>query len=182
MPSRCPRTRRIRPQRKPLVVFSPKSMLRHKEAISTMDEMANGQFRLVIGETEELDPNEVTRVLLCSGKIYYELLAARRERGIKNIAIVRLEQLYPFPETAYRAELARYPNASEVVWCQDEPRNQGAWYFIASRQHLAGSLSEKQRLLLVSRPASASPAVGYLAKHNAQQKALIDSALGKIDY
>ena len=176
------RRQAIRPQRKPLVVFSPKSMLRHKEAISTMDEMANGQFKLVIGETEELDPNEVTRVLLCSGKIYYELVAARRERGIRNIAIVRLEQLYPFPETAYRAELARYPNASEVVWCQDEPRNQGAWYFIASRQHLAGSLSEKQRLLLVSRPASASPAVGYLAKHNAQQKALIDSALGKIDY
>ncbi|MQY50254.1 2-oxoglutarate dehydrogenase E1 component [Rhodocyclus tenuis] len=172
----------VRPQRKPLVVFTPKSLLRHKDATSTLDEMANGEFRRVIGEVDPLDPAAVTRIVVCSGKIYYELLAARRERKIGHIAIVRLEQFYPFPEALYKAELARYPNASEVVWCQEEPRNQGAWYWMASRQHLSHSLSENQRLLLVSRPASASPAVGYLAKHNAQQKAVIDSALGEIEY
>ncbi|MBK1679521.1 2-oxoglutarate dehydrogenase E1 component [Rhodocyclus tenuis] len=176
------RRQAVRPQRKPLVVFSPKSLLRHKDAVSTMDEMVNGEFRRVIGEVDDLDPAAVTRVVLCSGKVYYELIAARRERKIGHIAIVRLEQLYPFPEDSFAAEIARYPNATEVVWCQDEPRNQGAWYWIASRQHLSGPLSDKQRLLLVSRPASASPAVGYLAKHNAQQRALIDSALGAIDY
>lgn len=176
------RRQAVRPQRKPLVVFSPKSLLRHKDAVSSMDELVNGEFRRVIGEVDDLDAAAVTRVVLCSGKIYYELIAARRERKIGNIAIVRLEQLYPFPEDSFAAEIARYPNATEVVWCQDEPRNQGAWYWIASRQHLSGPLSDKQRLLLVSRPASASPAVGYLAKHNAQQRALIDSALGAIDY
>jgi 2-oxoglutarate dehydrogenase E1 component len=179
------RRQAVRQQRKPLVVFTPKSLLRHKDAISSMDEMVNGQFHGVIGEStgiDALDPAAVTRIVLCSGKVYYELIAARRERKIGNIAIVRLEQLYPFPEDSFKAELARYPNASEVVWCQEEPRNQGAWYWIASRQHLSGPLSDKQRLLLVSRPASASPAVGYLAKHNAQQKTLIDSALGEIEY
>jgi 2-oxoglutarate dehydrogenase E1 component len=172
----------VRNQRKPLIVFSPKSLLRHKDATSSLDELTKGEFRRVIGEVDELDAKKVTRVVLCSGKIYYELVAARRDRKIGNIAIVRLEQLYPFPEESFKAELAKYPKATEIVWCQDEPRNQGAWYWIASRQHLARSLTAKQHLLLVSRPASASPAVGYLAKHNAQQKALIESALGKIEY
>jgi len=172
----------VRNQRKPLVVFSPKSLLRHKDATSSLDELTKGEFRRVIGEVDDLDAKKVTRVVLCSGKIYYELVAARRDRKIGNIAIVRLEQLYPFPEESFKAELAKYPKATEIVWCQDEPRNQGAWYWIASRQHLARSLTAKQHLLLVSRPASASPAVGYLAKHNAQQKALIESALGKIEY
>lgn len=176
------RRQAVRQQRKPLVVFTPKSLLRHKDAISSLAEMVDGQFHGVIGEVDALDPAAVTRIVLCSGKVYYELVTARRERKIGHIAIVRLEQLYPFPEESFKAELARYPNASEVVWCQEEPRNQGAWYWIASRQHLSGPLSDKQRLLLVSRPASASPAVGYLAKHNAQQKALIDSALGEIEY
>ena len=176
------RRQAVRNQRKPLVVFSPKSLLRHKDATSTMDELAKGEFQRVIGEVDALDAKKVTRVIFCSGKIYYDLVAARRERKITNIAIARLEQLYPFPEESFKAELARYPKLTEVVWCQDEPRNQGAWYWIASRQHLARSLNEKQKLLLVSRPASASPAVGYASKHLAQQKELIESALGKIEY
>ncbi|MFB0936899.1 MAG: 2-oxoglutarate dehydrogenase E1 component, partial [Propionivibrio sp.] len=134
----------------------------------------------VIGEVDPLDRDKVTRVIFCSGKVYYELVAARRERNIQHIAIARLEQFYPFPQEAFEAELARYPAATEVVWCQEEPRNQGAWYWIASRQHLSRSLGGKQELLLGSRPASPSPAVGYYSKQNAQQKALIDSALGEI--
>ncbi|MFZ2853751.1 MAG: 2-oxoglutarate dehydrogenase E1 component [Rhodocyclaceae bacterium] len=176
------RRQAVRKQRKPLVVFSPKSLLRHKDATSTMDELSKGEFQRVIGEVDQLDAKKVTRVIFCSGKIYYDLVAARRERKITNIAIARLEQLYPFPEESFKAELAKYPKMTEVVWCQDEPRNQGAWYWIASRQHLARSLNDKQKLLLVSRPASASPAVGYASKHLAQQKDLIESALGKIEY
>jgi len=176
------RRQAVRKQRKPLVVFSPKSLLRHKDATSTMDELSKGEFQRVIGEVDQLDNKKVTRVIFCSGKIYYDLVTARREKKITNIAIARLEQLYPFPEESFKAELAKYPKMTEVVWCQDEPRNQGAWYWIASRQHLARSLNDKQKLLLVSRPASASPAVGYASKHLAQQKVLIESALGKIEY
>jgi 2-oxoglutarate dehydrogenase E1 component len=176
------RRQAVRKQRKPLVVFSPKSLLRHKDATSSMDDLCKGEFQRVIGEVDALDPKKVTRVVFCSGKIYYDLVAARREKKITNIAIARLEQLYPFPEESFKTELARYPKLTEVVWCQDEPRNQGAWYWIASRQHLARSLNDKQKLLLVSRPASASPAVGYASKHLAQQKVLIESALGKIEY
>lgn len=176
------RRQAVRNQRKPLVVFSPKSLLRHKDATSTLDELSQGEFQRVIGEVDALDAKKVTRVVLCSGKIYYDLVAERRAKKLNHIAIVRLEQLYPFPEKSFEAELAKYPKATEIVWCQDEPRNQGAWYWIASRQHLVRSLSDKQHLLLVSRPASASPAVGYHSKHIAQQKVLIESALGKIEY
>jgi 2-oxoglutarate dehydrogenase E1 component len=175
------RRQAIRKQRKPLIVFTPKSLLRHKDAVSTLDELAKGSFKCVIGEVDPIDEKKVKRVIFCSGKVYYELLAARRERNITDIAIARLEQFYPFPQDAFQAELARYPKATEIVWCQEEPRNQGAWYWIASRQHLDRSFNSKQSLLLVSRPASPSPAVGYYSKHNAQQKALIDSALGEID-
>ncbi|KFB68262.1 2-oxoglutarate dehydrogenase E1 component [Candidatus Accumulibacter vicinus] len=176
------RRQALRSQRKPLIVFSPKSLLRHKDATSTLEELSEGEFQRVIGEVEPIIAKKVTRVIFCSGKIYYELAAARHERKISHVAIARLEQLYPFPQESFQEELAKYPKATEVVWCQDEPRNQGAWYWIASRQHLSRSLSDKQHLLLVSRPASASPAVGYQSKHNAQQKALIDSAFGEIEY
>ncbi len=172
----------LRKQRKPLVIMSPKSLLRHKDATSSLDDLANGEFKRVIGEVDDLDLSAVKRVVLCSGKVYYDLLAARREKGIKDIALVRIEQLYPFPETSFAAEIAKYPNATEIVWCQEEPRNQGAWYWFASRQHLVNQVGSGQRLLLVSRPASASPAVGYLAKHNEQQKKIIESALGQIEY
>ena len=174
------RRQAIRKQRRPLVVFTPKSLLRHKDAVSTLDELAKGQFQHIIGEVDPLDAKKVTRVIFFSGKLYYDLVAARRERNIGHIAIARIEQLYPFPQEAFQAEMAKYPKSTEVVWCQDEPRNQGAWYWIASRNHLSRSLSSKQQLLLVSRPASPSPAAGYYSKHNAQQKSLIDSALGEI--
>jgi len=172
----------VRMQRKPLIVMSPKSLLRHKDAASPLEDLVNGEFQRVIGEVDEIDPKKVKRVVLCSGKVFYDLLAARRGKKITDIAIVRLEQLYPFPKDSLQAELAKYPKATEIVWAQEEPRNQGAWYWFASRHHLDSGLDSKQKLLLVSRPASSSPAVGYLAKHNEQQKALIESALGKIDY
>ncbi|HJV27289.1 MAG TPA: 2-oxoglutarate dehydrogenase E1 component, partial [Aromatoleum sp.] len=173
------RRQMVRKIRKPLIIVTPKSLLRHKEAISTMDELANGSFQTVIPEVEALDPKKVKRVVLCQGKIYYELLAHRREQGIKDTALVRIEQIYPFPSDAFAAAINQFPNAKEVVWCQEEPRNQGAWYWLASRQHLVNVLG-KRRLLLVARPASASPAVGYYAKHNAQQKAVIENAFGPI--
>lgn len=177
------RRQALRKQRKPLIVLTPKSLLRHKDASSPLAELSTGAFRRVIGEVDALDPKKVQRVILCAGKVYYELLAARREKKIQDIAIVRLEQLYPFPKDLLTTELAKYPKATEIVWCQEEPRNQGAWYWIASRQHLDNSLStNKQKTLLVARPASSSPAVGYLTKHVAQQKTLIESAFGKIDH
>ena len=174
------RRQAIRKQRKPLIVFTPKSLLRHKEAVSTLDELARGRFHRLLGEVDALDPQKVTRVIFCSGKVYYELLAARRKQNIGHIAIIRIEQLYPFPEESFNSELARYAAAKEVVWVQDEPRNQGAWYWIASRQHLSRSLRPDQSLLLVSRPASPSPATGHQSKHIEQQKALIESAFGEI--
>ncbi|MCL2523837.1 MAG: 2-oxoglutarate dehydrogenase E1 component [Betaproteobacteria bacterium] len=176
------RRQAVRMQRKPLVVMSPKSLLRHKDAVSPLEDLANGEFQRVIGEVDAIDPKKVKRIVLCCGKVYYELLAARREKKINDIVIIRVEQLYPFPKESLHAELLKYPKATEIVWAQEEPRNQGAWYWFASRHHLDTQLGGKQKLLLVSRPASSSPAVGYLAKHNEQQKALIESALGKIEY
>ncbi len=174
------RRQMLRQLRKPLVIITPKSLLRHKDAVSSLDELARGKFQTVIGEVDELNPKKVTRVVLCSGKIYYELMAYRRENKIQNTAIVRLEQLYPFPQKAFDAELKKWPKAIEIVWCQEEPRNQGMWYWFASRQHLVKAVASNQALLLVARPASASPAVGYYAKHNVQQKAVIEDAFGKL--
>ncbi|MFT4174167.1 MAG: 2-oxoglutarate dehydrogenase E1 component [Rhodocyclaceae bacterium] len=174
------RRQMVRKLRKPLVVMTPKSLLRHKDATSSLDELAKGGFRTVIGEVDELDAKKVKRVVLCSGKVYYDLLAERRAKGYKDVAIVRVEQLYPFPEAAFKAELAKYPAAKQVVWCQEEPENQGSWYWFLSRQHLARSVHADQEIHLVSRPASASPAVGYAAKHNAQQKAVVEGAFGKL--
>ena len=173
------RRQMLRQQRKPLIVMTPKSLLRHKEAVSTLDELAKGTFQTVIGEVDEIDPKKVKRVVLCCGKIYYELLAHRRANDITDTAIVRIEQLYPFPADTFAEELGKYPNAKELVWCQEEPRNQGVWYWLISRHHLDNVLG-KRKLLLVSRPASASPAVGYYAKHNMQQKAVVENAFGDL--
>jgi 2-oxoglutarate dehydrogenase E1 component len=175
------RRQMLRKVRKPLIIITPKSLLRHKDAVSSLDDLSKGKFQTVIPETDALDPKKVTRVVLCSGKIYYELMAHRREQKITTTAVVRLEQLYPFPDEAIQAELARWPKAKEVIWCQEEPRNQGAWYWLASRHHLVRATGSGQELLLVSRPASASPAVGYYAKHNAQQKAVIEGAFGALN-
>jgi len=174
------RRQMLRPIRKPLIVITPKSLLRHKDAVSPLEELAEGSFRTVIGEIDELDPKKVTRVVLCSGKIFYELMAYRREQKLQNTAVVRVEQLYPFPDVALQAELKKWPKAKDVVWCQEEPLNQGAWYWLASRHHLVRSTGSAQNLSIVSRPASASPAVGYYAKHLAQQKAVIMGAFDKL--
>ena len=168
------RRQMIRPYRTPLVVMSPKSLLRHKEAVSSLEELADGGFQTVIGETEKIAAKTVRRVILCSGKVYYELLAYRREHKIADVAIVRFEQLYPFPHDEYKKQLAKFPNAREVVWCQEEPQNQGAWYRL--RAYFRADAGPKQVIAYAGRPVSASPAVGYLSKHVAQQKQLIEDA------
>ncbi|MFA6312609.1 MAG: 2-oxoglutarate dehydrogenase E1 component [Sterolibacterium sp.] len=173
------RRQMLRAVRKPLIVMTPKSLLRHKDAVSSLDDLARGSFQTIIGEVgtaDEIDPKKVKRVVFCSGKVYYDLLAARRDKKQGDIALLRLEQPYPFPEKVYAAEMKRYPNAKEVVWCQEEPQNQGAWF--ATRHHLVAGLRDGQTLHVVARPASASPAVGYYSKHNAQQKNVVETTLG----
>jgi 2-oxoglutarate dehydrogenase E1 component len=165
----------IRPYRKPLIVMSPKSLLRHKLAVSTLEELTGGHFRTVIGEVDEIDPRQVTRYVFCAGKVYYDLLEARREAGLKHVAIGRIEQLYPFPTELFKAELATYPNLKEFVWCQEEPKNQGAWY--QSNHHFRDNLAPHIRMSYSGREPSAAPAVGHFHEHIQQQKAVVDSAL-----
>ena len=171
------RRQMLRPTRKPLIVFTPKSLLRSKDAASKLDDLVKGGFQPVIGEVEEVGARRavpVRRIIACSGKVYYDLLKARRERGIVDMAIIRIEQLYPFPHDDFAAQIAAYPNASEVVWCQEEPGNQGAWHRI--QHYLLRHLRPDMRLDYALRPSSASPAAGYLAVHHEQQKAVIDAA------
>ena len=169
------RRQMIRTFRKPLIVFTPKSMLRHKESVSGLEDLATGGFQPVIGESDDLNPEAIKRVVFCSGKVYYDVHAARRERGITDIAIVRLEQLYPFPHDEFKLQIERYGKAREIVWCQEEPGNQGAWHRI--QHYLLRHLLPTQKLSYALRPSSASPAAGYLALHNEQQKAVVDAAL-----
>ena len=169
------RRQALRQMRKPLIVMMPKSLLRKKEATSSLDELANGKFEVVIGEVEKLNAKKVKRVIACSGKVYYDIIAERQKRAIDDIAVIRVEQLYPFPHEEFAAQLALYPNAKSVVWTQEEPGNQGAWHRI--QHYLQRHLLAGQTLSYALRPSSASPAVGYLAKHNEQQKELIDAAL-----
>lgn len=169
----------IRPLRKPLVVMSPKSLLRHKEAISTLEDLAEGSFQTVISETESVDPKDVTRLIFCSGKVYYDLIDRRRNEELKNVAIVRIEQLYPFPEDDLQEAISQYTNVEQVIWCQEEPMNQGAWY--SSQHHMrrvVHLLSPEIYLDYAGRDASASPAAGYMALHLEQQEKLIKDALG----
>ena len=164
----------VRKVRKPLVVMSPKSMLRNKGAAVPLEALTTGHFQEVIGDPAR--PADVERVVLCSGKLYYDLVEAREKHGKRDVAIVRIEQLYPFPADQVRHELAKFIGARAVVWAQEEPANNGAWGMI--RDELATCLAPGQELTFASRPRSSSPAVGYLAKHNEQQQALIDQALG----
>ncbi|NGM88814.1 2-oxoglutarate dehydrogenase E1 component [Parapusillimonas sp. SGNA-6] len=169
------RRQMIRPFRKPLVILTPKSLLRHKDATSPLSDLANGQFVPVIGEQDGgIDPAGVKRVLVCSGKVYYDLVHTRHDTDRKDIAILRIEQLYPFAHKSFQAELQKYSNAKEVVWVQDEPQNQGPWFYI--QHHLYENMADGQRLGYAGRPASASPAVGYLAKHQEQQRNLLEQA------
>jgi 2-oxoglutarate dehydrogenase E1 component len=168
------RRQMLRNYRKPLIVMSPKSLLRHKEAVSSLDDLAKGGFRNVIGEVDKLNAKNVRRVLLCSGKVFYELLAYRREKKIDDMAIIRVEQQYPFPHEDFTVEIAKYPNATEVVWVQEEPQNQGAWYRL--RAYLRGDIPDNQVLAYAGRPISASTAVGYNSKHLQEQKQLWEDA------
>jgi 2-oxoglutarate dehydrogenase E1 component len=169
------RRQMVRPVRKPLIVIMSKRLLKAKNAASPIEQFTSGEFRNVIGDTAGLDAKKVKRVVVCAGQVYYDLDNARREREIKDIAIVRVEQLYPFPTEELQAEMEKYPNAREMVWVQEEPRNQGAWHQI--RHRLESVTTAKTTLRYAGRPSSASPAVGYMSKHTAQLKAFLDEAL-----
>jgi len=167
----------FRKYRKPLVVLTPKSLLRNKLASSPLYKFKEGGFKVVIGEQyENIKPDQVDRVVLCAGKVFYEILTRRQTEKINNVAIIRIEQVYPFSQDLLLQELDKYPNATEIVWCQEEPRNQGVWH--SSRHHFLQVVKDKQELLLASRRISAAPAEGSLALHKENQSILIDQALG----
>ena len=169
------RRQALRKMRRPLVAISPKSLLRHPLAVSRLEELTDGAFQNVIGEIDEINPKAVKRVILCSGKVYYDLLEERRKNNQTDIAIIRIEQLYPFPYTDMAKVLEPYAHVTDFVWCQEEPLNQGAWY--CSKHNFEASIPKGASLTLVSRPASASPAVGYVSLHNQQQREIIEKAL-----
>ncbi len=171
------RRQMIRPYRKPLIVMSPKSLLRNKLSCSHIDELTDGEFQLVINEQDDLDPNKVCRLLFCTGKVYYDLLKARRENELLNVAIARIEQLFPFPAEAVRCVIQNYPNLKEVVWVQEEPKNQGSWYYMQSRRTMIGVLDDHHQFGYAGRQYSASPAAGTMAMHLEQQRQLIADAL-----
>lgn len=168
------RRQMIRPIRKPLIIMMPKSLLRHKESVSSLEDLADGQFHAVIPEIEPINADRVKRIIGCSGKIYYELLAYRRKQGITDMAIIRIEQLYPFPHEDFQVEIDRYHNAKEIIWCQEEPGNQGAWHRI--QHYILRHKRPDQILSYTLRPSSASPAVGYLELDRFQQKELVEAA------
>jgi 2-oxoglutarate dehydrogenase E1 component len=165
----------VRPMRKPLIVMSPKSLLRHPLATSSLEELAEGKFHNVISEIDDINPKDVKRVVMCSGKVYYDLLDQRRKNEQTDVAIVRLEQLYPFPQEECAKVVAQYSHVTDWVWCQEEPQNQGAWY--CSQHHFWQAIPDGAKLTYAGREASSSPAVGYVSVHNQQQKALVEDAL-----
>ncbi len=169
------RRQMMRSYRRPLIVMTPKSLLRHKLAVSEPTDLEDGKFCPVLGEIDRLPAKQVRRLIICSGKVYYDLLEERRTRKIRHIAIVRLEQVHPFPDQELRAEMEKYPNAGEVVWCQEEPKNQGCWYQIY--YYLSRLLNENQRLRYIGREGSPSPAVGYYQLHVKQQQQIVSQAL-----
>ena len=174
------RRQAIRPYRRPLILFTPKSLLRHKESVSPLEEFAQSKFRAVNDDWDaDIEPAKVKRVIFCSGKVFFDLRAGRRERAIKDIALVRIAQLYPFPHDDAKQMMERYGAASEIVWCQEEPRNQGAWRWV--QHYLLRHMKPGQKLGYAGRPSSASPAVGYKAMHDQQQKELINAALSEGD-
>jgi 2-oxoglutarate dehydrogenase E1 component len=169
------RRQMIRQLRKPLVVFTPKSLLRHKLSVSTLADLSRGRFLSVVEEVEPMADESVTRVVFCSGKVYFDLAEFRRNESLSGVAIVRIEELYPFPIEEYARVIARYKNAKEIVWCQEEPQNQGAWYQI--RHRLQEPLSPLHQLFYAGRPGAAAPASGIHALHVRQQQALVSAAL-----
>ena len=172
------RRQAIRPTRKPLIAMTPKSLLRHKLAVSTVDELCDGQFQLVIGESQPSLTEKAKRVVLCSGKVFYDLWEARAEQKLDNVAIVRIEQLYPFPDEELLQELSGFTNVEQVIWCQEEPINQGAWFSIQHRiRRVINRLDKVPSLHYAGREAFAAPAVGYASVHNEQQQQLVQTAL-----
>jgi len=173
------RRQMLRSMRRPLIVMSPKSLLRHRLATSTLEDLAEGAFMPVLPEVDPLNAKSVDRLVFCSGKVYYDLLEARRDKELDNVALVRLEQLYPFPYDEMTEAVKQYPKAKSIVWCQEEPRNQGAW---RSNRHriervLPASVKEVE---FVGRSPSASPASGYMSQHLIEQKRLVEEGLGLI--
>lgn len=169
------RRQALRKMRRPLVAISPKSLLRHPLAVSSLNELVNGEFQNVIGEVDKLDPAQVKRVVMCSGKVYYDLLEQRRQNNQTDVAIIRIEQLYPYPHDDVKKALEPYAHVTDFVWCQEEPLNQGAWY--CSKHNFEASIADNAKLKYAGRPASASPAVGYMSLHTQQQKQLVSDAL-----
>jgi 2-oxoglutarate dehydrogenase E1 component len=169
------RRQSLRPMRKPLIVMTPKSLLRKKEATSPLSDLAAGAFQVIIPELEKIAPKKAKRVVFCAGKVYYDIVAERAKRAIDDIAVVRLEQLYPFPHDEFQQQIDLYSNAKSIVWAQEEPANQGAWHGI--QHYLLRHLRDDQELTYAGRDSAASPAVGYLQLHNEQQRALVDAAL-----
>ncbi len=173
------RRQMIRQFRKPLILMTPKSLLRNKEAASPLSEFTKGGFKTILGERDDsIDASQVTRLVMCSGKVYYDLIKQRTEKKIADVAIIRLEQLYPFPHKALTAELKKYPKLEEIVWCQDEPQNQGAWFFV--QHNILENMADGMKLSYAGRPASASPACGYAHLHQEQQKSLLNTAFAKL--
>jgi 2-oxoglutarate dehydrogenase E1 component len=169
------RRQMLRPFRKPLIVMTPKSLLRHELSVSSMEDLVRGSFAPIIGETEDLPVQQIRRIVFCSGKVYFDLLKSRRKENIRDVALVRIEQLYPFPADDYEAVLRKYANVRELVWCQEEPQNQGAWFQIRHRlQELAGNHRD---VFYAGRPPAAAPATGLTKLHEAEQNALVDAAL-----
>jgi 2-oxoglutarate dehydrogenase E1 component len=171
------RRQMIRPYRKPLIVMSPKSLLRHKRCVSTIENITHGSFQTVIDEVDpNITPDKVNRLIFCTGKVYYDLVEAREEHKLNNVAIVRLEQLYPYPKEEVAKVLERYDHVEHRLWVQEEPRNQGAWWYM--RAHMDVNLSHtSRRVEYAGRPSSASPAVGYLHAHRRQLQEFIAEAL-----
>ncbi len=169
------RRQMMRSFRRPLIIMTPKSLLRHKLAVCAPDELARGRFYPVLPEMDPLPPEVVKKVVICCGKVYYDILEERRNRGQRDVAIIRLEQIHPFPMKELRAEVGKYPDAEQVVWCQEEPKNQGCWYQIS--YYLRQLLSQNQTLGYVGREGSPSPAVGFFKLHVAQQKKVVQEAL-----
>jgi 2-oxoglutarate dehydrogenase E1 component len=175
------RRQMVRNLRKPLVIFTPKSLLRNKDATSPLSEFTKGIFQTVIPENNAAvvkGADKVKRIICCSGKVYYDLVKKREEKGADDVAILRVEQLYPFPHKVFGAEVRKYPNATDIVWCQDEPQNQGAWFFV--QHYIHENMLDGQKLGYAGRAASASPAVGYAHLHQEQQKTLIEAAFAKL--
>ncbi|MFC3025560.1 2-oxoglutarate dehydrogenase E1 component [Vibrio zhugei] len=165
----------VRPMRRPLIVMSPKSLLRHPLCTSSLEELADGTFQAAIGEVDDIAPEQVKRIVFCAGKVYYDLLDQRRQNDQQDVVIIRIEQLYPFPMDDVRQLVSQYPQVTDYVWCQEEPQNQGAWY--CSQHNFRAAIPEGAQIRYAGRPASASPAVGYMSVHQKQQKALVADVL-----